>query len=87
MTSQLSPAHSSRVVPSFLFLLRGHLDEVVDPQDGNGGLRGKLEALDLAYGWLQHPCLYVIPHDPVLQVQSHPVVCVCVCVCVCVSLL
>jgi hypothetical protein len=58
------------LVLSFLVLL--HLDHVVDSQDGDGSLCGKLKTLDLALPWLEHSCLAVVPHSAGVKVQPHP---------------
>ena len=62
--------HHVRVV-SFL-LLGSYLDHVVDPEDGDGRLRGKLEALDLAHGRLKDARLLVVPDNTVDEIQTIP---------------
>ena len=55
-----------------LLLLRGvELDDVVNAQNGRGGLGGKLEALDLAHGGLEHAGLDVVANDALVQVEAH----------------
>lgn len=56
-----------------LLLVREELDEVVDAEDGDGGLGGELQALGLHHGGLVHARLLVISRLPVDQVQTDPV--------------
>ena len=62
--------HHVRVI-SFL-LLGSYLDHVVDPEDGDGRLRGELEALDLAHGRLKDARLPVVPDDAIDEIQTVP---------------
>lgn len=48
------------------------LDHVVNAEDGNGSLRGELDALNLANGRLQHTGLAVVPHYALGQVKTNP---------------
>ena len=57
------------LVGLLLALLGRQLDHVVDPEDGDGGLGGELERLDLGDGGLEHAGLLVVPHQPLVQVQ------------------
>ena len=53
-------------------LRRCQFDHVVDTQDGDGGLRGKLQTLDLAYAGLENTGRLVVPNDALDQVKSAP---------------
>lgn len=61
--------HVTRI---FFLLLGSNLDEVVDAEDCDGCLSGKLETLDLAHGWLQDPGRLVVSHCLSKQIQPHP---------------
>ena len=45
-------------------------DHVVDPEDRDGGLGGKLEGLDLGDCGLEDAGLLVVPHHSLVQVQA-----------------
>lgn len=58
-------------MPAFL-RLREQFDEVVDAEDGDGGLGGKLEAFGLDHGGFVHTGLLVVSGFAVHQVQTDP---------------
>lgn len=53
-------------------LLWEGLDEVVDAEDGDGGLRGHLQALGFDHGGLVHAGLAVVSGLAVDEVQANP---------------
>lgn len=52
----------SACLAPLLLLWGADLDEVVNAQDRDGGLRCKLERLDLAHGRLEHTGSHVVDH-------------------------
>ena len=47
-------------------------DEVVDPEDRNGGFGGELETLHLGDGWLQNTGLLIVADGALEQIQTDP---------------
>lgn len=72
LTLQRSRLHRF-LVAAALLRLREQLDHVVDTQDGDGRLSGKLETLCLHHGGLVHASLAVVSGLAVDQVQTDPV--------------
>ena len=73
VTLKLSPSNSVRVsIGTFLALLWCQFDHVINAQDSDGSLSGKLETLNLAHSWLQHSRLLVVTDSTIDQVQTHP---------------
>ena len=58
------------LVALLLSLLGLQLDEVVNPEDGDGRLRRELEALDLGDGGLEDAGFLVVPDDALVEVQA-----------------
>lgn len=55
-----------------LLRLWEQFDEVIDAEDGDGSLGGKLEALCLNHGWFVHTSLTVISGFAIHQIQTNP---------------
>lgn len=72
-TLQRSRFHGIPVRLPALLLLGEQFNEVVDAEDGDGGLGGELEALCFDHGGLVHASLTVISGLAVHQVQTNPV--------------
>lgn len=53
-------------------LLVHKLDHVIDSQNGDGSLSGKLEGLDFGHCGLQYSCLLVVSYCALIQVQANP---------------
>ena len=69
---QLAGANGVPVGATLLVILGDELDHVVDAQNGDGRLRGKLQRLHLGHGRLEHTGLPVVTHDAGHQVQAEP---------------
>lgn len=48
------------------------LDHVINSQNGDGSLGGKLEGLDFGHCGLQYSCLFVVSYCALIQVQANP---------------
>lgn len=72
LTLQRPRAHGVLVRLAALLGLGEELDEVVDAQDGDGRLRGELQAFGLHHGGLVHARLLVVSGLAVQQVQTDP---------------
>ena len=64
---ELSSCHCI-LVCVLVFLLWSQFDHVINPEDGDGRLCGKLEAFQLADGWLKNTGLLAISDGPLDQV-------------------
>lgn len=72
LTLQGTRLHGIPVRLAALLLLGEQLDEVVDTEDGDGGLRGKLQTLCFDRDGLVHAGLTVVSWFAVYQVQANP---------------
>lgn len=72
LTLQRARLHGVLVRLPALLRLREQFDEVVDTEDGDGGLCGKLEALCFDHSGLVHASLTVVSGLAVHQVQTNP---------------
>lgn len=73
LTLQSSWLHGILVRLAALLRLWKQFDEVVDTEDGDGGLGGKFKALRFDHGGLVHASLTVISRLAIQQVQTNPV--------------
>lgn len=48
------------------------LDEVIDTQDGDGGLSGELETFDLADGGFKDAASFVVSYHSLDQIKTNP---------------
>lgn len=73
-TLQRTRLHSIPVRLAVLLLLGEQFDEVVDTEDGDGGLCGKLQTLCFDRDGLVHAGLTVVSWFAVHQVQTNPAI-------------
>lgn len=72
LTLQRTRLHSIPVRLAVVLLLWEQFDEVIDTENGDGCLCGKLQALCFDCDGLIHACLTVVSRFAVHQVQTNP---------------
>merc|ERR1719333_1886817 len=74
MTMPTSKLEDLSSVTAFLrrLFVGDQFDEIVDPQDSNGGFGGELEAFDLADGGFEDSGFEIVSDDALDEIESDP---------------